>query len=149
MWVQQNSNQPAHLHSLIRVCCPHEGTLHPCLSKMLHRNGPSKGSDQAVQMRRLIWSFSWCTCPRYFFLKWWLHYRSHIVTKTYLYNFNPLKPHFYIVKLGFTGVNIIFLISAQKHRLFPDCCFEDIIEWNLIKECPERRQHPNFTSLNF
>ena len=29
-----------------------------------------------------------------------------------LYNFDPLKPHFYIVKLGFTGVNIIFLISA-------------------------------------
>ena len=33
--------------------------------------------------------------------------------KTYLYNFDPLKPHFYIVKLGFTGVYIIFLISAQ------------------------------------
>ena len=25
-----------------------------------------------------------------------------------------LKPHFYIVKLGFTGVYIIFLISAQN-----------------------------------
>ena len=34
--------------------------------------------------------------------------------KTYLYNFDPLKPHFYIVKLGFTGVHIIFLISAQN-----------------------------------
>ena len=31
---------------------------------------------------------------------------------------DPLKPHFYIVKLGFTGVYIIFLISAQKHRLW-------------------------------
>ena len=39
---------------------------------------------------------------------------SHIITKTYLYNFDPLKPHFYIVKLGFTGVNIIFHISAQN-----------------------------------
>ena len=36
--------------------------------------------------------------------------------KTYLYNFDPLKPHFYIVKLGFTGVYINFLISTQKHR---------------------------------
>ena len=36
------------------------------------------------------------------------------ITKTYLYNFDPLKPHFYIVKLGFTGVHIIFLISAQN-----------------------------------
>ena len=40
------------------------------------------------------------------------------ITKTRLYNFDPLKPHFYIVKLGFTGVYIIFLISAQKHRLW-------------------------------
>ena len=35
-------------------------------------------------------------------------------TKTYLYNFDPLKPHFYIIKLGFTGVYVIFLISAQN-----------------------------------
>ena len=41
-----------------------------------------------------------------------------IITKTSLYNLDPLKPHFYIVKLGFTGVYIIFLISAQKHRLW-------------------------------
>ena len=41
-----------------------------------------------------------------------------IITKTYLYNVDPLKPHFYIVKVGFTGVYIIFLISAQKHRLW-------------------------------
>ena len=36
------------------------------------------------------------------------------ITKTCLYNFDLLKPHFYIVKLGFTGVYIIFLISAQN-----------------------------------
>ena len=36
------------------------------------------------------------------------------ITKTYLYNVDPLNPHFYIVKLGFTGVDIIFLISAQN-----------------------------------
>ena len=37
-------------------------------------------------------------------------------TKTYLYNLDPhpLKRHFYIVKLGFTGVYIIYLISAQN-----------------------------------
>ena len=34
----------------------------------------------------------------------------HNITKTYLYNFDPLKPLFYIVKLGFTGLYIIFLI---------------------------------------
>ena len=40
------------------------------------------------------------------------------ITKTRLYNFDPLKTHFYIGKLRFTGVYIIFLISAQKHRLW-------------------------------
>ena len=43
---------------------------------------------------------------------------SIYITKTYLYNVDPHKPHFYIVKLGFTGVYIFFLISAQKHRLW-------------------------------
>ena len=37
-----------------------------------------------------------------------------LITKTRLYNFDPLKPHIYIVKLGFTGVYISFLISAQN-----------------------------------
>ena len=37
------------------------------------------------------------------------------ITKACLYNVDPLKPHFYIVKLGFTGVHIIFLISAQNN----------------------------------
>ena len=40
------------------------------------------------------------------------------ITKTYLYNVDPLKPHFYIVKLGFTGVYLIFLIFCSKHRLW-------------------------------
>ena len=38
------------------------------------------------------------------------------IKKTRLYNVDPLKPHFYVIKLGFIGVYIIFLISAQKHR---------------------------------
>ena len=42
---------------------------------------------------------------------------SSNIKKAYLYNFEPLKTHLYIEKLGFTGVFIIFLISAQKHRL--------------------------------
>ena len=32
--------------------------------------------------------------------------------KTCLYNFDPPKSHFYMVKLGFTGVYITFLIFA-------------------------------------
>ena len=37
-----------------------------------------------------------------------------LITKTRLYKFDPLKPHVCIVKLGFTGVYIIFLIFAQN-----------------------------------
>ena len=55
-------------------------------------------------------------------------YVRHYITKTCLYNVDPLKPHFYIVKLGFTGVYIIFLISAQKHRL-----------WVLVRTASARR----------
>ena len=36
------------------------------------------------------------------------------ITKICLYNFDPLKPHFYIVKLGFVGVYIIFLILLKN-----------------------------------
>ena len=50
------------------------------------------------------------------------------ITKTCLYNFDPLQPHFYIVKLGFTGVYIIFLISAKKHKL-----------WVLVRTASSRR----------
>ena len=50
------------------------------------------------------------------------------ITKTRLYNLDPLKPHFYMVKLGFTGVYIIFLISVQKHRL-----------WVLVRTASPRR----------
>ena len=38
-----------------------------------------------------------------------------VITKTYLYNFDPLKPYFYIVKLGFTGVYIIFFLILLKN----------------------------------
>ena len=31
-----------------------------------------------------------------------------------LYNFDPFKPHFYIVKLGFPGVYIIFLYLLKN-----------------------------------
>ena len=50
------------------------------------------------------------------------------ITKTYLYDFDPLKPHFNIVKLGFTVVYINFLTSAQKHRL-----------WVLVRTASARR----------
>ena len=41
-------------------------------------------------------------------------HKVFFITKTCLHNFDHIKPYFYIVKLGFTGVYIIFLISAQN-----------------------------------
>ena len=61
------------------------------------------------------------------------------ITKTCLYNFDPLKPHFNIVKLGFTGVYIILLISAQKHRL-----------WVLVRTASQKYgEYQNFLSEIF
>ena len=50
------------------------------------------------------------------------------ITKSRLYSFDPLKPHFYTVKLGFTGVHINLLISAKKCRL-----------WVLVRTASSRR----------
>ena len=36
------------------------------------------------------------------------------ITRTCLYNVDPHEPHFYIVKLGFTGVYIIFLFLLKN-----------------------------------
>ena len=41
-----------------------------------------------------------------------MYLRSCDITKTRLYNFDPFKPPVYIVKLGFTGVYIIFYPKA-------------------------------------
>ena len=40
---------------------------------------------------------------------------GHSITKTYLYNFDPLKPHFYIVKLGYRGVYTFFFLFLLKN----------------------------------
>ena len=72
-------------------------------------------------------------------------------TKTCLYNSDPLQPHFYIVKLGFTGVYIIFLIFGQKHRLWVLVLYFRLLDgltWNLTFCClssiPCAKRIPNF-----
>ena len=50
---------------------------------------------------------------------------SEFIMKTCLYNFDSLKPHFYVVKLGFTGVYIISLFLLKNidcmYSLEPPC----------------------------
>ena len=40
---------------------------------------------------------------------------QNVITKTRLYNFEPLKPHFYTVKLGLTGVYVFFFLFLLKN----------------------------------
>ena len=65
----------------------------------------NEGPAQPAHLQSLISAFVVCLLYCY-------------ITKTRLYNVDPLQAHFYIAKLGFTGVYINFLISAQKHRLW-------------------------------
>ena len=53
------------------------------------------------------------------------------ITKTYLYNSDPLKPHFYIVKLGLQEYTLFF-ISEPKHRLWVLVR----TSWSWIYKCP-------------
>ena len=50
--------------------------------------------------------------------------------KTYLYKFDPLKPHFYVVKLGFIGV-YMYIIMPRHPKSGGVLCYT---LWNL--ECP-------------
>ena len=60
--------------------------------------------------------------------------RTDNITKTRLYNFDPLKPHFYIVKLGFTEVYIILLILLKNI----DCGYSlEPPRWGGSNEYPE------------
>ena len=36
------------------------------------------------------------------------------ITKTYLYNFDPFKPHFNVVKLGLQGYTLFFLFLLKN-----------------------------------
>ena len=60
------------------------------------------------------------------------------ITKTCLYNFDLLRAHFYIVKLGIIWVDIIFLISAQKHRLWVRIRTAHNIDCGYVLEPPHR-----------
>ena len=61
-------------------------------------------------------------------------HQNGIITKTYLYNSDPLKPHFYIVKLGFTGVYIIFLFLLKNI----DCGYSlELPRWGGSNEYPQ------------
>ena len=70
-------------------------------------------------------------------------FRFDPITKTCLYNFDPLKPHFYIVNLGFTGVYIIFRFS--KFMTYEGFRFDPITKTCLYNFDPLK---PHFYIVN-
>ena len=48
------------------------------------------------------------------------------ITKTCLYNFDPLKPHFYIVKLGFAGYTLFLFLLKNI-----DCEYLNVLSRNM------------------
>ena len=76
---------------------------------------------------------------------------KRIITKTHLYNVDPLQSHFYIVKLGFTGVYIIFLISAQNHKLWVLVRTLEAVLKSTINLCVEQKyeNYQNFYMICF
>ena len=42
------------------------------------------------------------------------HIKFFPITKTCLYSFDPLKPHFYTVRLGFKGNTLFFSYFCSK-----------------------------------
>ena len=66
-----------------------------------------------------------------------------------LYNFDPIKPHFYIVKLGFTGVYIIFLTSAQNIDYgYPIFYCLELFQVCFVNYCPFHIHHENLYNFD-
>ena len=86
-----------------------------CVFTICHSS--SSFSDTSTGSKMICWNFSKSTIrslnvPK-FRIENMVYCVIHITT-TRLYKFDPLKPHFYIVKLGFTGVYIILFILLKN-----------------------------------
>ena len=104
--LNEASNQPAYQS----LCCRHVGTLHRWLSKMY----PSEDSDK-TENAQVDLNLRWAHMS-----KGKLSHTaalSSYIMKTCFVILTP-QTHFYIGKMGFAGVYIIFLISAIKHGLW-------------------------------
>ena len=90
---------------------------HPAVwSESLQGAVGNQGPKGSLSGQRILWSaYSDAGRTCYLVGKFvsrliWQH-----ITKTRLYNFDPLKSHFYIVKLGFIGLHIIFSYFCSKN----------------------------------
>ena len=77
--------------------------------------------------RKQSYKVKWCDIKTPIFLLVCVLCFQGQPSRKHAYNVEPLKPHFYLVKLGYTGVYIIFLISTQIIDLH-NLCFEQKYE---------------------
>ena len=95
----KSQDLPAHLHSLMR-------TFLVGLYFLQDRKSLKVGNNFSDQTHQPICAF--VARIRYNVFLFFFCFFCFFITKTYLYNVDPLKPHFYIVKLGFTGDILYF-----------------------------------------
>ena len=94
------------------ICCGHSFEVH--------------GQVDAIQMsthnicflKEVKKNYTGCNLRTSEFLDCALLGVCAVIRSNTVYNFDPLKYDNFIVKLGFTGVYIIFLNSVLKHRLW-------------------------------
>ena len=104
MLQSQSTAFPRHQRGEIRKKTMTKQVPHTKPTTHKERRTATEGPPWKVSIEKLLGVYSYKTSPLIL-----------IITKTYLCNFDPLKPHFYIVKLGFTGVYIIFFLFLLKN----------------------------------
>ena len=105
----ENSNQPAH-SDLIRIFAIWPESLLSAwrnFALLAFQNAPSEDSDQTARMRRLIWIFSGCTCPKY--VAWRFGSLQNVA-----WRFGPL-PDFFVV-FSVSLLQILILEFLEKIR---------------------------------
>ena len=101
-------------------CCPHEDVLDTSLSTMPYRDRSDCANDDLSLQWANTHSFrkycapAYLSCFFFFVVFFFFFFFFFKLSQMAMYNITIL----YIVQLGFTGIYIIFLISAQKHRLW-------------------------------
>ena len=100
----------------VKFRCVNPLTLPDPIGSCANSPDPDKTVSGDIHGRRYIWTEA--SCINHFIpatsTDTSANRAAPYITKTRLYNFDPLKPHFYIVKLGFTGVYIILLILLKN-----------------------------------
>ena len=88
-------------------------SIHEHVKMALMPSAVNEGRDQPTRTCSLIWAF-FVDHRILIYCRIYGRTKKALITKTCLYNLDPLKPHFYIVKLGLQGYTLFFLFLLKK-----------------------------------